>query len=171
MAFITGGGEPSSMSLPVRFLSSPLRVLAWPLIGLITEAPIAAMLAASLVIAVVIWRAKAGDRHERRAARWFGLTLLWTIVALTVAASGLATVVPGLPNDHYHAFADPIVFVMVGLGVAALARWRPTRVQAPGASLAAAALVAVLVVFNLVRQPPAESPTAAGRPPMRRRRE
>ncbi len=26
------------------------------------------------------------------------------------------SVIPGLPNDHYHAFADPMVFVLVGLG-------------------------------------------------------
>ena len=33
----------------------------------------------------------------------------------------------GLPNDHYHAFADPMVFVLVGLGAAALVR----EVRAP----------------------------------------
>ena len=46
LAFLAGGGEPSSMSLPVRFLVVGLRVLAWPLVGLITEAPVAAILAA-----------------------------------------------------------------------------------------------------------------------------
>ena len=167
LAFLSGGGEPSSMSLPVRFLVVGLRVLAWPLVGLITEAPVAAILAASGVIAAVVWRSIAGDdAGERRAARWFGLTLLWTTAALTVAASGLSTVVPRLPNDHYHAFADPIVFVTVGLGLAALARLpRDARARAAAGrplprlgAIAAGAIVVAIVGFNLVRQPPAVSP-------------
>ena len=167
LAFLSGGGEPSSMSLPVRFLVVGLRVLAWPLVGLITEAPVAAILAAAGVIAAVGWRsAAADDAGERRAARWFGLTLLWTTAALTVAASGLATVVPSLPNDHYHAFADPIVFVTVGLGLAALARLpHDARVVAgadrtlpPLGAIVAGAIVVGIVGFNLVRQPPLISP-------------
>ena len=46
----------------------------------------------------------------------------WTAFALTFISPSLATVVPGLPNDHYHAFADPMVFALVGMGAAAL--WR-----------------------------------------------
>jgi hypothetical protein len=160
--FIAGGGEPASLALPLRFLIVGLRVLAWPLTGLVTDAPIAALLAASLVIAFLAWRAGVAPGIERTAARWFAATLAWAIVALTVAASGLATVVPGLPNDHYHAFADPIVFVVVGLGVAALARWRPgtsvTSAREPAAiagTVAAIGLVAALAIFNLTRQPPA----------------
>src|SRR4029453_12848280 len=42
--FIRGGGEPSAMALPFRLLVVALRVLAWPLTGLITDAPIAALL-------------------------------------------------------------------------------------------------------------------------------
>jgi len=153
--FIAGGGEPSAMALPVRFLVVGLRVLAWPLTGLVTEAPIAALLAAVLVVGLVAWRAVAGFGAERTAARWFAATLAWTIIALTLAASGLATVIPGLPNDHYHAFADPIVFTVVGLGAAAVARWRPAGASVPAGSVVAAALVAILVAFNLSRQPPA----------------
>jgi dolichyl-phosphate-mannose-protein mannosyltransferase len=160
--FIAAGGEPSSIALPLRLVIVGLRVLAWPLTGLVTDAPIAALLAAALVIALFAWRAAAAVGEERTAVRWFAATLAWTIVVLTVAASGLATVIPGLPNDHYHAFADPIVFVIVGLGVSALAGWRPgaktVAPRAPAAVVgiaAAAALVAVLVLFNISRQPPA----------------
>jgi len=153
--FIAGGGESSAMALPIRFLVVALRVLAWPLTGLVTEAPIAALLATALVVGLLAWRVFAGVGPERTAARWFAATLAWTIIALTLAASGLATVIPGLPNDHYHAFADPIVFAVVGLGLAALARWRPAGVSVPLGSAAAAGLVAILVVFNLSRQPPA----------------
>jgi 4-amino-4-deoxy-L-arabinose transferase-like glycosyltransferase len=155
LEFVAGGGESSAMALPVRLLVVGLRVLAWPLTGLVTEAPIAALLAAALVIGLLAWRAVAGVGPERTAARWFAATLTWTILALTVAASGLATVIPGLPNDHYHAFADPIVFAVVGLGAAALARWRPAGTSVAVGSVAAAGLVAILVVFNLLRQPPA----------------
>ena len=169
ITFVTGGGEPSTTSLPLRFVIIGLRVLAWPLVGIITEAPVAAILAAAGVIAAIAWRWRAGEGGqrnggERSAARWFGLTLLWTTAALSVAASGLATVVPRLPNDHYHAFADPIVFVAVGLGLAGLAR-RPARLgDRPGAAwarpgaLLAGALVVAIVGFNLVRQPPLVSP-------------
>ncbi len=162
IAFIVGGGEPSAIALPVRLAIVGVRVLAWPLTGLVTDAPIAALLATGLVIGLLAWRTVAATGGERTAARWFAATLAWTIVALTLAASGLTTVVPGLPNDHYHAFADPIVFVIVGLGASALARWRPGVQSVTGrepaavvGTIAAAALVAVLAIFNLLRQPPA----------------
>ena len=99
-----------------------LRVLSWPLTGLIADGFVAASLAAVGVIAVVVWRWRAPDRGERFVVRWFGLGLLWSIVFLTIAAPSLAVVVRGLPNDHYHAFADPMVFTLVGLVVAALVR-------------------------------------------------
>jgi hypothetical protein len=99
--------------------------------------------------------------------RWFAASLAWTIVALTFGATGLAEVVRGLPNDHYHAFADPIVFVVVGLGIAGLARLRPgrtggeaDRARGQGARAAtvggAAAVVVTLAIvgFNLTHQPP-----------------
>jgi 4-amino-4-deoxy-L-arabinose transferase-like glycosyltransferase len=155
LQFIAEGGESAAMALPIRLLVVGLRVLAWPLTGLVTEAPIAALLATALVVGLLAWRVIAGVGPERTAARWFAATLIWTIIALTLAASGLATVIPGLPNDHYHAFADPIVFAVVGLGVAALARWRPAGASVPMGSVAAAGLVTILVVFNLSRQPPA----------------
>jgi hypothetical protein len=155
LEFIAGGGESAAMALPIRLLVVGLRVLAWPLTGLVTEAPIAALLAAAFVIGLLAWRAIEGVGPERTAARWFAATLTWTIIALTLAASGLATVIPGLPNDHYHAFADPIVFAVVGLGAAALARWRPAGTSVAVGSVTAAGLVVILVGFNLSRQPPA----------------
>ena len=123
LGFLSGGGEPSSMSLPVVSWSSGCASLPGRSSGSSRRRPSRPSSRPPGVIAAVVWRsAAADDAGERRAARWFGLTLLWTTAALTVAASGLATVVPRLPNDHYHAFADPIVFVTVGLGLAALAR-------------------------------------------------
>ena len=170
LAFAMGGGEPSAVALPVRLGIVAWRVLAWPLAGLVTDAPIAALIAMLLVVSCLAWRAGraggASDR-ERTAVRWLAASLAWTIVALTVAASSLATVIAGLPNDHYHAFADPMVFVVVGLGIAGLVRWRGPegaatahasgerrgwRVIGPAAAIG---LTLALAGFNLARQPPA----------------
>jgi len=159
IGFLTGGGEPSATSLPVRIVVIGLRVLSWPLTGLLTDAPVAAILAAAGVVGAIVWRSIAGSASERFAARWFGLTLAWATFALSVAASGLATIVPRLPNDHYHAFADPIVFVSVGLGVAALVRLGRAGSSAAArlGPVAALAIVVALAAFNLARQPPATS--------------
>ena len=66
------------------------------------------------------------------ATRWLGLGLAWTVLALTFISPSLAVVIRGLPNDHYHAFADPMVFVLVGIGAAALWRAVPRGVPATG---------------------------------------
>jgi hypothetical protein len=79
---------------------------------------------------------------------------LWSVLFLTVAAPSLAAVVRGLPNDHYHAFADPMVFVLVGLGLAALIR----EVRAPVGPAVAMALVVALLGWNLTHLPPAVHP-------------
>jgi 4-amino-4-deoxy-L-arabinose transferase-like glycosyltransferase len=147
VAFVTGGGGSAAVALPLRLPIVGIRVLGWPLTGLLTAAPIATLLAAGLVVVLTVWRgwfARAGAgsavaeaaeaADERTGVRWLGLGLLWTVVALAVGAASLATVVIGLPNDHYHAFADPMVFVLVGVGVAALARVRPSWAPAAGRS-------------------------------------
>jgi hypothetical protein len=161
IAFLTGG-EPATTSLPIRIVRIALRVLAWPLAGLVTAAPVAAIVTALGVVAAIVWRAVAGSPGERLAARWFGLTLAWSVLALSFLASGLATVVPRLPNDHYHAFADPIVFASVGLGVAGLVqagRAGSISVSRSRIAIAGGALIVIaLAAFNLVRQPPAVSP-------------
>jgi hypothetical protein len=194
LAFLGDGGS-AGMSLPTRIPIVALRVLAWPLAGLITVAPVATVVAAGLVAGLAAWRgwlsglarssANPTDpstvgqdphREEQTAVRWLTLGLVWTIAALAVGASSLATVVPGLPNDHYHAFADPMVFVLVGIGLAGLARLGeaggpPDRepslpiVRSSGRSrslsrsrsagaLVAAAILVVLVGWNAAHQPP-----------------
>ena len=152
-AFLAGGGPSAAQPLPVRLVVVGLRVLAWPLTGLVTAAPVAAVLAAVAVVALLAWRATTGSPAERFVARWFAATLAWSIIALTVAASTLATVVPGLPNDHYHAFLDPIVFVTIGL--AASAAWRSRQ---PVARVAAAAGVVAVIAFNVMIWPPRVAP-------------
>ena len=123
--YIAGGGDPATSGSARTPARRGLRVVAWPLVGLITDAPAAAALSLAVVAAIVAWRWRAVDPPgERTAVRWLGLGLAWTALALTVAAPGLAVVIAGLPNDHYHAFADPMVFVLVGLGAGAAASLR-----------------------------------------------
>ena len=126
--YLATGREPTEVAIPVRFGIVTLRVLSWPLTGLITDGFAAGALATVAVIAIVVWRWRTDRDAERFVVRWFGLGLLWSVAFLTIAAPSLAAVVRGLPNDHYHAFADPLVFVLVGLGAAALVR----EIRRPG---------------------------------------
>jgi 4-amino-4-deoxy-L-arabinose transferase-like glycosyltransferase len=154
LLFLTGDRAAAEVAMPVRFAIAGLRVVSWPLTGLIADGFVAGSLATVAVIAIVIWRWRAPDAAERFVVRWFGLGLLWAVAFLTVAAPSLAVVVRGLPNDHYHAFADPLVFVLVGIGAAALVR----EIRAPAGGLLAAAGVLALVAWNVSRLPPAVHP-------------
>ncbi len=147
LVYLGGDREGDAAALPIRMGIVGLRVVSWPLVGLITAGFVPAVIATVAVVAI------AGGRRRERAARWLGLDLLWSTLFLSVAAPSLASVVPGLPNDHYHAFADPMVVLLVGIGVAALvADGRP-----PALALAGIGMVA-LVGWNLTHQPPAVHP-------------
>jgi 4-amino-4-deoxy-L-arabinose transferase-like glycosyltransferase len=159
LEYLRVGGDPTAPGPLARFFAIGLRVLSWPLTGLLTDAPAAALVGTIVVIASAVWSSLIGTTRERQAARWLGFGLLWTAFALTFASPSLATVVPGLPNDHYHAFADPMVFVLVGLGVGVL--WRTTTTRAgrpisPGwlPQVAAIGGLAVVLAWNVVHQPP-----------------
>ena len=168
LAYLQAGGDPTAFGPMARFLVIGARVASWPLTGLITDGPLAGLTAAIMVIAIAGWRALAGSPTERVAARWLGLGLLWTAGFLAVASPGLATVVPGLPNDHYHAFADPMVFVLVGMGAARL--WRRDVGRGVGGvggvgarrlpvhRVAVATALAILVSWNMGHQPSAIAP-------------
>ncbi len=149
LAYLRAGGDRSSIAPIARFLVVAGRVVSWPLVGLITTGLTAAAIATAGVLGLAAWRFVAASGPERVAVRWLTLGLAWTALGLTVVSPSLATVVEGLPNDHYHAFADPIVFVLLGIGVAAL--WRgtgraaaPPSTVTPGRLLAGAGLVAVI---------------------------
>ncbi len=167
--WLTGEREPSRFDPVTRLLIVGVRVLTWPIVGLISDAGAVALLGAVLVVGIVVWRWRSADRAERVAVRWLGLGLLWSSVSLSFAATSLATVARGLPNDHYHAFADPMVFVLMGLGAAAAVRLevpRPglrTRLRAAGAAGAGGAVGAALVLgglvaWNVTRLPPVPNP-------------
>jgi 4-amino-4-deoxy-L-arabinose transferase-like glycosyltransferase len=123
LAFLGSGGEGVSVDLPLRLLFVGLRILAWPLTGLLTSGLVVGVVAATLVAAGLAWRAGAAHGRERTAARWLGATLLIGWLELTFGSSALSRVTP-LPVDHYHAFLDPVVFVALGLIFAAVWRGR-----------------------------------------------
>lgn len=164
--YLAGGRGAGEAAIPVRFGVVGLRVVSWPLVGLITDGFVVAVVATCAVIGIIAWRWRprgAGTTQgggtaqgvaEWTAVRWLGLALLWSTAFLTVAAPSLASVVPGLPNDHYHAFADPMVFVLVGLGVAALVAGGLRR---PVGVLALVAVIA-LAGWNLTHLPPSPHP-------------
>jgi 4-amino-4-deoxy-L-arabinose transferase-like glycosyltransferase len=190
--YVTGGRDATDTGIPVRFGIIGLRVVSWPLVGLVTEGFIAAVVVTCVVIGIIAWAwrrdgdartAAVGEaaptsgsevasaaapspvggavpaaRSSRRAspaestaARWFGLGLLWSTAFLTVAAPSLASVVPGLPNDHYHAFADPMVYAVVGIGAAIALRGGAAR----PAGIAAIVAIVALAGWNLTHMPPA----------------
>jgi 4-amino-4-deoxy-L-arabinose transferase-like glycosyltransferase len=166
--YLAGGRGGSDVAIPVRFGIVALRVVSWPLTGLITDGFVAGSLALVTVVAIVValgWlRPRMSDAGtETLAVRWLGLGLVWTAAFLAIAAPSLAAVVRGLPNDHYHAFADPMVFVLVGLGVARTVdaarsarasgaeRVAPATILTLGAGLAVIALLG----WNVVHRPPA----------------
>ena len=152
--YLRAGGDASGPGLVLRLFFVPLRVIAWPLAGLATDAPPAAVMAVVTIGVLVAWRlaasrrAEAARRAEATATRWLAGWVVSSTLLLTLFVASLATVTP-LPVDHYHAFVDPAVMALVGLGAAAL--WAR---NAAGRGLAVAG-VAALVAWNLGTQPPA----------------
>ncbi len=128
LAYLAGGGGPSELGLVGRLAMVGLRSVAWPLAGLITDRPAVTLVSVTIAVALmaplaITRRGAAGDGSGRPViARWLLGTLAWSIVALALFAPGLAVVTPGLPNDHYHAFLDPLVLALVGAGLARIAR-------------------------------------------------
>jgi hypothetical protein len=149
LAFIASGGTGVSVTLPVRLLFVGLRILAWPLAGLLTDGLVAGVVAGVVVAAGLARRAGRAPEPERSAARWLAATLLFGWIILTFGAAGLSTVSP-LPVDHYHAFLDPVVFVALGLGVAAV--WRASLVAARVSAIGA---LGALLAWNVWIWPPA----------------
>lgn len=168
IAFIVGGGQAVAAGPLVRLVFVTLRILAWPVTGLLLDSLAVGVPAAILVATFAVWRARTARGPEREVARWLVVTMAWSCLILGIAISGLATVTP-LPVDHYHAFLDPLVFLVVGLGVAGLARiggpvvgrigGRPTTGALGGrpisvGGVAAVAVVLGLVGWNVLRLPP-----------------
>ena len=168
LAFIAGGGQAVAPGPLLRMTFVTLRVLAWPVSGLLIDSLPVGVPAAVVVATFAVWRARVARGPERDLARWLAATMAWSCVVLGVAIAGLANVT-ALPVDHYHAFLDPLVFLVVGLGFAGLVRLGPLgQLGALGGGsarriaghpltvggLVVAVLLAGLTAWNIVRMPP-----------------
>ncbi len=172
VTFLTGGGTAtdggsSGLNLPVHVLLVLVRALSWPLTGLVTSgptAPLPALLAALLVGSLALWGALGGGSRVRVFMRGFLFVLTVSVAVLVVGAPGLTTVVAALPVDQYHAFLDPLIVVVAGVGLARLWPGRPDAMSAapferrPDRRLLGVAVVAALVALNAAAWPPLESP-------------
>ena len=153
-----GAGAGTTQDLGARILVVTLRSIAWPFVGLITEAP---MLAAAVALGALGLSAMAlllAGRDERAGLWLLAGVFLWSLPVLAVTAPTLMTSVPGLPNDHYHTFLDPVVIALAGAGIAALSRGGARAGLAVAGRVAGAAALAALVVVSVARWPAAASP-------------
>jgi len=130
-----GSGEAANRDALSALVFTLLRVVGWPIVGLVTDAPMLAAIVLALLVSLVGWRVATAGGEQRIALTWLLGLLAWSIVALAFAAPGLQVVVAGLPNDHYHAFLDPVVATLFGVSIGALlergfAAWR-SRAEAP----------------------------------------
>ena len=131
IAYFTGGSDGASGLDPfARVFFTLFRIVGWPFVGVVTDAPFASTLVVALAVVLGAWAAATLRGDLGLAARWLGGTVAWSAIALSVLAPSLQTIVAGLPNDHYHAFLDPVVVVLVGVAAIAMA--------APGTLLAVA---------------------------------
>lgn len=152
-AFLGGaGGVEGGGSFVDAIVVGLIRTLSWPITGLLTNAPVPGLLAAAGVVAAAVWRWLAGTPLERAFVAWATLTALWSLVVLAAVAPGLATIVPDLPTDHYHAFLDPLVIAGAALGVAGL--WRLHVADRRVRPVAAIAVLGLLVVAGVPAWPP-----------------
>ncbi len=147
LAWLAAGGAGGGGDLLVRLVFVPLRIVAWPLTGLLTDAPVAGILAVVALAAGVLWRLRVGSGDERAATRWLAGSVALGVLILVLAVKALASVTP-LPTDQYIASLEPAIVTLAGLAAAAL--WRRDLVG----RIAAAVAVTALVGWNLWTQPP-----------------
>ena len=108
-----------------RIVIVGLRSITWPFAGVITDRIDRVAGGRAHRGGAVRDRGPAPARGRRRPrgirTRWLLGGFVACVVALALFAPSLATVTPGLPNDHYHNLLDPIVLALAGVGLARLA--------------------------------------------------
>ena len=156
--YLAGGdSQPAALDPFGQLTITFFRVVGWPLVGLVTDAPVGAVVAVSATIALGAWLAIAGRGRDRTVARWLGLTVVWSGLALTIIAPSLQTVVEGLPNDHYHAYLDPVVIVLLALAARAIAGGSGASRRADSAARSVVLIaLGALVLLDLRLVPPAD---------------
>jgi 4-amino-4-deoxy-L-arabinose transferase-like glycosyltransferase len=161
LAYLGGGGREAAGGSLARIVTVGLRAITWPFAGVLTD-----RIAASLVVALIVLGLFGVAVARRRvvdgvtnagAARWLLGAFAACVVLLALFAPSLATITPGLPNDHYHNLLDPIVIALAGVGIAKI--WAGTPAVGPvPARAVAGGLTAVLLVIGVTAWPPAVSP-------------
>jgi hypothetical protein len=166
LEYVAGGGGEAAMGVGGRVVTVGLRSITWPLSGLLTDRIVVSMLVAFIVI-VLIGIAVLPRRDPRPwspgTERWLAATLGVSILLLAVFASSLAVIIPELPNDHYHAFLDPVVLTLVAAGLVRLlgpVRSAVAPGDAPGTFRREGVGLAVIVlaVIGVTAWPPATAP-------------
>ena len=121
------GRRPAARSSALAF--TLLRVVGWPIVGLVTDVPTAAALLLAVVVGLVGLAACCGARRSSDGSAWLVGHPRLEHGRARVRGAVAAAVVAGLPNDHYHAFLDPVVVILFGVPIAALFE----RASPPGA--------------------------------------
>jgi hypothetical protein len=122
IAYFTAGSDGAAGLDPfARIFFTLFRIVGWPFVGVVTDAPLASTLVVALAVVLCTWAATTLRGDLGLATRWLGGTVAWSAIALSVLAPSLQTIVAGLPNDHYHAFLDPVVVVLASVAAIAIA--------------------------------------------------
>ena len=147
------------MTLPARSRFTLLRVVGWPLVGLVTDVPQLAGILLAVTVGVIAVGLRVAGGAEATGLRWLVGILVFSTLALAFVAPSLQVVVAGLPNDHYHAFLDPVVVLLLAIPAGHLfsrasRSWRETRRPLPlAAVLAVGVAIAGLELIALERKP------------------
>jgi Dolichyl-phosphate-mannose-protein mannosyltransferase len=160
--YATGPGAYSRTPAPLPIVALPIiawRVVIWPVSGLFASAPLWGLPAAILTVGALAVVAAGTHGIARQFGRCAAATTVWAVIALSLISPSLALTIPGLPNDQYHAWLDPILFAAIGVAVVTLS-------AAPRAVVgrsAAVAMVAACVILSVVAMPPLSSPDGGWR--------
>jgi 4-amino-4-deoxy-L-arabinose transferase-like glycosyltransferase len=164
LAYFSGGAGARDTNPIFAIAFTLYRVVGWPFVGSVLDAPVAAAVLLAVTIAGAVLALRLVRSPQRTAIRWFIGLVIWSTLALALAAPSLLHIVIGLPNDHYHAFLDPVVILLVAvpLGILfdrAVEAWRSTR-RGTSALATAAVGLAIVAIFaiSIARRPPAVDP-------------
>jgi hypothetical protein len=163
LAYVGGGGSGAASGVLDRIGIVGLRSVSWPIAGLLTDRLVLSLVAVAVACTLAAASVVVARGASRRAAVWLAGSVLWAIVALALFAPSLAVITPGLPNDHYHSFLDPLVLALVAAGLAHVAGVGVARASSPVRAVVAAGAGVLLVAVSVLAWPPAVSPDGGWR--------
>lgn len=158
LAYVSGDVDPAGIVAPGGPPAAALPVIAWrlvvwPMSALVTSAPLWGIPAAALTIGALVVASLGSPGLARGYGRWAAATTAWAALAFTLLTPSLAVFAPGLPNDQYHAWLDPVLFGALGVAVARIAAHDTLRRR-----IVAFGLVVAGVTLSLTSTPPLTAP-------------